>query len=131
MPIHCYILPILHTEIGIGNRLLKSFLDWVDLRVENVPDNEMEARYGMYESQMEVGIQTEMWDAWVDLNGGQLADLREGRGMINYTKALRDNDNKFVHSAAERKDMGEASKARTAADKPLDKEKEKREILAQ
>jgi hypothetical protein len=42
--INSYILPILHTEIGIGHRLLKSFLDWVDLRIENVPDNEIEAR---------------------------------------------------------------------------------------
>ena len=33
VPIASYILPILHTEIGIGNRLLKSFLDWVDLRI--------------------------------------------------------------------------------------------------
>jgi hypothetical protein len=34
MPINAYIIPILHTEIGIGNRLLKLFLDWVDLRIE-------------------------------------------------------------------------------------------------
>jgi hypothetical protein len=58
VPINSYILPIIHTEIGIGNRLLKSFLDWVDLQIENVPDNEIEARYGVYESQVEVQIQT-------------------------------------------------------------------------
>jgi hypothetical protein len=127
--INSYILPILHTEIGIGNRLLKSFLDWVDLRIENVPDNEIKARYGVYESQVEVQIQNEIWDAWVNLNGGQLADLREERAMINYTKLLRDDDNKFVHSAAERKEMEVASKARTVEVKPL--EKEKKEIVAQ
>jgi hypothetical protein len=127
--INSYILPILHTEIGIGNRLLKSFLDWVDLRIENVPDNEIEARYGVYESQVEVQIQNDIWDAWVNLNGGQLADLREERAMINYTKLLRDDDQKFVHSAAEQKDIMEASKARTAAIKPF--EKEKKEIVAQ
>jgi hypothetical protein len=129
VPINAYIIPILHTEIGIGNRLLKSFLDWVDLRIENVPDDEIEARYGMYEAKSEVRIHTEIWDDWVNLKGGQLADLREERAMINYTKLLRDDDQKFVHSAAERKDMMEASKTRTAAIKPL--EKEKKEIVAQ
>jgi hypothetical protein len=129
VPIDSYILPILHTEIGIGNRLLKSFLDWVDLRIENVPDNEIEARYGVYESQVEVRLQNEIWDAWVDLNGGTLADLREERAMINYMKTLRDEDQKFVHTAAERKDMGEASKVSTGQVKVL--EKEKREIVGQ
>jgi hypothetical protein len=129
VPINSYIIPILHTEIGIGNRLLKSFLDWVDLRIENVPDDEIEARYGVYEVRSEVRLHNEIWDDWVNLKGGQLADLREERAMINYTKTLRDDDNKFVHSAAERKDMMEASKARTAAVKPL--EKEKKEIVAQ
>ncbi len=129
VPINSYIIPILHTEIGIGNRLLKSFLDWVDLRIENVPDDKIEARYGVYEVRSEVRLHNEIWDDWVNLKGGQLADLREERAMINYTKTLRDDDNKFVHSAAERKDMMEASKARTAAVKPL--EKEKKEIVAQ
>jgi type IV pilus biogenesis protein CpaD/CtpE len=43
-------LPILYTEIGIGNRLLKSFLDCVDLRIERVPNDEIEARYVVYEA---------------------------------------------------------------------------------
>jgi hypothetical protein len=118
-----YILPILHTEIGIGNRLLKSFLDWVDWQIENVPDDEFEARYEVYEASMEVQIQTEIWDEWVGLKGTLLADLRQERAMINHTKTLRDNEGKFVHSAAERKEMNEASKARSAEVKPFEKEK--------
>jgi hypothetical protein len=129
VPIFSYIIPILHTEIGIGNRLLKSFLDWVDLRIENVPDVEIEARYDVYESQVSVRLQDEIWEDWVNLNGGRLADLREERAMINYTKLLRDDDQKLVHSAAERKEMEVASKERTAQVKPL--EKEKKDIVAQ
>jgi hypothetical protein len=129
VPIESYILPILHTEIGIGNRLITSFLDWVDLRIEKVPDNEMEERYGVYEAQVEVQIHNEIWDDWVNLKGGDLADLREERAMINYNKGLRDDDLKLVHNAAERKEMEAASKARTVEVKAL--EKEKKEIGAQ
>jgi hypothetical protein len=58
-----------------------------------------------------------------------LADLHEEKAMINYTKLLRDDDQKFVHSAAERKEMEVASKARTVDVKPL--EKEKKEMVVQ
>jgi hypothetical protein len=50
-----------------------------------------------------------------------MADLRQKRAMINHTKTLRDVE--FVHSAAERKEMNEASKARSAEVKPLEREK--------
>jgi hypothetical protein len=104
--------------------LLKSFLDWVDLRIENVPDDEFEARYKVYEANTEVQIQTEIWDEWVGLEGTLLADLRQERAMrINHTKTLQDDEGKFVHSAAERKEMNEVSKARSAEVKPLEREK--------
>jgi hypothetical protein len=83
-----YIIPILHTEIGIGNRLLKSFLDWADLQIKRVPDDEIEARYAVYEANMELQIQIEHWDEWVSLKGALLADLRQETSMINCTKAL-------------------------------------------
>jgi hypothetical protein len=57
MPINAYIISILHTEIGIGNRLLKSFLDWVNLRIELVPDDEIEVRYAVEEANTELQIQ--------------------------------------------------------------------------
>jgi hypothetical protein len=128
-PITSHILHVIHTEIGIGNRLLKSVLDWVDLRIENVPDDELEARYKVYEAKTEVQIQTEIWVEWVGLKGTLLADLRQERAMINHTKTLQDDEGKFVHSAAERKEMNEASKARSAEVKPL--EREKKSIRAQ
>jgi hypothetical protein len=42
-----YIIPILHTKISIGNQLLKSFLDWVNLQIGRVPDDEIKARYAV------------------------------------------------------------------------------------
>jgi hypothetical protein len=101
---------------------LKSFLDWVDLRIENVPDDKFEARYGAYEANTEVQIQTKIWDEWVGLKGALLEDLRQERAMINHTKTLQDDEGKLVHSAAEWKVMNEASKARTAEVKPLERE---------
>jgi hypothetical protein len=49
--------------------------------------------------------------------------------MINYTKTLWDGEGKFAHSAAERKEMAKASRARTAEVRPM--EKEKKDILSE
>jgi hypothetical protein len=65
----------------------------------------------------------------VSLKGALLADLRQERAMIKYTKTLRDGKGQFAHSAAERKGVAKASKARTAEVKPM--EKEKKEILSE
>jgi hypothetical protein len=65
----------------------------------------------------------------VTLKGALLADLRQERAMINYTKTRRDGEGQFTHSAAERKEMAKASKARTAEVKTM--EKEKKEILSE
>jgi hypothetical protein len=39
-----YIYPILHSEIGLGNYILNSFLTWVDYRIEMVSEEEMEEK---------------------------------------------------------------------------------------
>ena len=44
VPLDSFIVPILHTMIGVGNKLLNAFLDWVDIRVEQIPEEERTAR---------------------------------------------------------------------------------------
>jgi hypothetical protein len=129
VPIKAYTIPILHTEIGIGNQLLKSFLEWVNLRMERVLDDEIEARYAVYDANTELRIQNKRWEEWVSLKGALLADLRQERAMINYMKTLRDGKGQFAHSAAEQKEMAQASKARTAQVKSM--EKGKKDILSE
>jgi hypothetical protein len=126
VPIRAYIISILHTEIGISNQLLTSFLDWANLRIKRVPDDEIQARC---EANTELRIQNERWDEWVSLKGALSADLRQERAMINYTKTLQDGEGQFAHSAAEQKEMAQASKARTAHVEPM--EKEKKDILSE
>jgi FtsZ-interacting cell division protein ZipA len=65
----------------------------------------------------------------VSLKGALLADLRQERAMIDYTKRLQNSEGQFAQSAAEQKEMAQASKARTAQVKPM--EKEKKDILSQ
>jgi hypothetical protein len=111
VPVLGYINPLLHTQIGVGNMLVDSFYWWVELRVEVIPDEEIEARSDVYDAQTEWEIHKELWDQWVNTRGGELADLREERSMVNFTAQQRGEDGSFLHSTADRKAMGIASKA--------------------
>ena len=39
-----YIILILHTMIGVGNKLLDQFFRWIDVKVEVIPKDEMKVR---------------------------------------------------------------------------------------
>jgi hypothetical protein len=63
---------------------LESFLDWIVLQIENIPDEEFEARYGVYEANTEVQIQTRV---------GRL----EGR-TIDRLASRKGNDNPYKYT---------------------------------
>ena len=44
VPVDHIIFSLLHAHIGVGNKLLSSFLEWVDYRVENLPNDVIDAR---------------------------------------------------------------------------------------
>ena len=44
IPIDHIVFSLLHAQIGVGNKMLDSFLEWVDYRVENLPIEEIIAR---------------------------------------------------------------------------------------
>ena len=44
IPIQNIIFSLLYAEIGVGNKLLDSFFEWVDYRVESLSIEEMDAR---------------------------------------------------------------------------------------
>jgi hypothetical protein len=86
-------------------------------------DDEIEAKYIVYQVNMELQIKNELWDEWVSLKGSLLADLHQERAMSHYTKTLQDGKGQYVHGAAVRKEMEAASKARTVEVKTLEIEK--------
>ena len=37
-----YIFSLLHAEIGVGNKILVSYFDWINERIEHIDDEELE-----------------------------------------------------------------------------------------
>ena len=76
IPIDHIIFSLLHAEIGVGNKVLDSFFEWVDYRVEKLSREEINARN---EYQMAIVSHKEKVvnrDEWINQDGAQLAELR-------------------------------------------------------
>ena len=123
IPISSFIVPILHTMIGVGNKLLNSFLDWVDVRVEWVPESERNARKEVFAAQKDAVDKQGILADWSNNYGAPLADLRLERLELNQRKRERDENNKFIHSLQERKAMIQESKNLTVQVKEVEKGK--------
>ena len=80
-----YIYPILHAEIGLGNYILNSFFVWVDYRIENVTEEEMDKKRLMR------GILEELETLegqMRDFDKGELTDLKIERVNLKEVKGF-------------------------------------------
>jgi hypothetical protein len=110
-----YILSLLHIESGVGNQLLKMLLDWIDMRLENIGEDELDIRDEYYEALMEYEIHDDRWTEWKNLKETELATLQLERKTLNdWADARQDNSRSFVLSVAERNDIKAQSKEMAA-----------------
>ena len=124
--IMCYIYPILHSEIGLGNYLLNSFFDWLDFRIEEVPQEEKELRIDFGKVMVEVEEKEEEWNSFNNINGDEIARLTLERSDLRKMKKFRDDEGKLMHTPAERKELDAMISELGDELKPLNTEKKKR-----
>jgi hypothetical protein len=124
-----YIFSVLHAEIGVGNKVLASFFDWVDFRIEDISEEELAARTEYFQSLRHYDDEAEAWREWTDEFGPQLADLRDQRKILNELKQMRNAANRFLHSVADRREMTEEGKELAQEIKDLEKSKKDRRAL--
>ena len=105
--IHQYVFPILHAEIGLGNYLLNQVMDWIDYRIENVPDEELEKREN-YASLL-IGLE-EKQNEMEEFNrneGSDLVDKKIERSELIELRSFRDEEGNYLHSPAEKRMISE------------------------
>jgi hypothetical protein len=77
-----YIVPALHLQLGLGNRILKDFFLYVDVRLEEIPDELREARTSHLEAICEKEDIDVLATEFGNLNGPELARLRLQHALI-------------------------------------------------
>ena len=109
IPIDHIIFSLLHAEIGVGNKVLDSFFEWVDYRVDKLSQNEINAKNEYIMAIIPHKEKVVKRDEWINQNGAQLAELRNERKELILIVNQRDdlNPRKFVLSKEERNNLTE------------------------
>ena len=108
-----YIYPVLHSEIGIGNFFLNSFMEWVDYKIENQTKEERDKKSD-YAIMLKEMLPLEEKMAEFNRNEGiELVDLRESRAHLKDIRGMKDEDGKFVSTVEERREVDEMIRALT------------------
>jgi hypothetical protein len=99
-----YIVPALHLQLGLGNRILKDFFSYVDVRLEEIPDELQDARTEHLEALCEKEDQDVLATEFGNLNGPELARLRLQHALVTDWLSHTGNSNDELRELATTKE---------------------------
>jgi hypothetical protein len=112
VPLENWIVPVLHLSIGVGNGLLKQFLDWLDIRIERLPIGLSDLRAETVELQVDLeDYIDEDYEEWMHSGGQELANLVMERLAVTDMAAAKHEGGEFVLGPEERKEARKYAKA--------------------
>ena len=79
VPVDHIIFSLLHAQIGVGNKLLSSFLEWVDYRVENLPQEVIDARDAHILAVVDQEKAVQNRDEWLGQNEAFYSWVKNGK----------------------------------------------------
>jgi len=103
---HQFVIPTLHTKLGLANKVWKDgFVPWIDSRVEDVPENVINARNNYLSADFKFRVSQDEVDEVTDVVG----DLKAQQVAISTQLRERDANNQLVlrSRSSQRKDASE------------------------
>lgn len=85
VPVCNYILLVLHIIIGIGNTLIDGLFEWVEERVEVLPNEVVEARNSVLFGAVHHQRLTEDYEDWLQNDGMTLIEKQLNKSFLNDT----------------------------------------------
>ncbi|EJK66743.1 hypothetical protein THAOC_12304, partial [Thalassiosira oceanica] len=84
IPLHHYMVPLLHCLIGVGNDLLASFLDWVNEEIECWDQQEVRTRSLITTAEHKIVDEIALRDEYDESKNGK--ELKSKKGVMNRRK---------------------------------------------
>ena len=110
VPIENYIFSLLHAEIGVGNKIVDTYFDWINERIEPITDEELELTNDLIDLKVDLKNHVKDYEEWIKNFSSMLAEFRlERQGIICFMEE-RDCMNKFIVKGQERKECFEHKK---------------------
>ena len=75
VPIENYIFSLLHAEIGVGNKIVYIYFDWINERIEPISDEELELTNDLIDLKVELKHHVKELEQWIKSYSFTLATL--------------------------------------------------------
>ena len=70
-----YIFSLLHAEIGVGNKIVITYFDWINERIEPITDDELELTNFLIDLEIELKKHEKYYDEWINNYSSLLVEL--------------------------------------------------------
>ena len=76
VPVKNYIFSLLHAEISVGNKIMQTYFDWINERIEPITYDELELTNFLIDLKIELNKYEQDYDEWINNYSSLLVDLR-------------------------------------------------------
>ena len=104
VPIKNYIFLLLHAEIDVGNKIVCTYSDWINERIEPITDDELGLTNDLIDFKVDFKKYEKNYDEWIKNYSSLLAEFRLERQGIICLLEERDDMNKHIVKGKERND---------------------------
>ena len=88
VPIDNYIFSLLHAEIDVGNKIVYTYFDLTNERIEPMTDDELELTNYLIDLKIELKKYEQDYDEWINNYSYLLTELRlERQGIMYFTRS--------------------------------------------
>ncbi len=106
VPIQNYIVPVLHILIGVGNALVNTLYEFVDERIEKLPEQLIVARNNINTAQINLDDAQADYDDWMQNDGISLSGyMLEKSNIIAQLKARNDDGSLVIQGQDQKKQL--------------------------
>jgi hypothetical protein len=127
VPIKNYIVPVLHILIGARNSLVNALFEFMDERIERLPEELIVARNNIITAEINLDDAIAVHDGWLQNDGISLSDFMiEKSRIIQQLKARNEDGSLLIRDREEKKNLNVSKSDLNAAIKRLQADKKEK-----
>ena len=97
-----YIFSLFHAEMGVGNKIVYTYFDWINEIIEPITDDELDLTNCLIDLKIELKNKKKDYDEWINNYSSLLAELKWERQGIARLLEERDDINKHIVKGKEK-----------------------------
>ena len=85
VPIDNYVFSLLHAEIGVGNKIVYTYFDWINERIEPITDEELNLTNDFIDLKVDLKNHVKDYEEWIKTFSSMLAEFKTRKSILSYS----------------------------------------------